>query len=57
MKLWQIGLILFILAGLINTILINAAIGGLPRELARLSILVGLVLLTVGLVKRKKRIS
>ena len=54
MKLWQIGLLVFIVGGLINTVLMNAGIGGLLRELARLSVLVGLVLLAVGLIKRKK---
>lgn len=54
MKLWQIGLVIFLLAGALNAVFINLAIGGLPRELARLSILSGLVLLAVGLVKREK---
>ena len=53
MKLWQIGLLVFLLAGALNAIFINLSITGLPRELARLSVLVGLVLLVVGLIKRK----
>ena len=55
MTLWQIGLVIFIAAGAINAVLINLQIGGLPRELARLSILTGLVILIVGLFKRKKK--
>ena len=54
MTLWQIGLLIFILGGLINTLLMRASVGGLPRELARLSILIGLIVLVVGLFKRKK---
>jgi len=37
MKLWQLGLLVFILAGAVNAIFINFDIGSLPRELARLS--------------------
>ena len=54
MTLWQIGLLVFILGGLMNTVLMKASVGGLPRELSRLSVLVGLVILVVGLFKRKK---
>lgn len=54
MTLWQIGLLIFILGGLVNTILMKAGIGGPLRELSRLSILVGLVILILGLFRRKK---
>lgn len=54
MKLWQIGLIIFLIAGALNAIFINLNLGGLPRELARLSILIGFVLLVMGLLRRKK---
>ena len=55
MTLWQIGLLIFILAGAVNAIFINLNLGGLPRELARLSVLIGLGLLVVGLLKRRKK--
>lgn len=54
MKLWQIGLIVFILAGALNAVFLNLDIGGLPREPARLSVLMGLGILVFGLIKRKK---
>jgi hypothetical protein len=54
MTLWQIGLIIFIASGVINTVLMNLEIGGILRELTRLSVLVGLVLFAVGLFRRKK---
>jgi len=53
MKLWQKGLIIFIVGGVINTILIQAEIGGILRELARLSVIVGLGVLVFGLIKKK----
>ena len=55
MKFWQIGLIIFLLAGAVNAVFVNFDVGGLPRELARLSILAGLAIFIVGLIKRKKR--
>jgi hypothetical protein len=54
MKLWQLGLLIFILSGALNAVFLNFSVGGLPRELARLSILTGAILLVVGLIKRKK---
>ena len=54
MTLWQIGLVVFLLAGAVNAVFLNLDIGGLPRELARLSVLVGLVILVVGVIRRKK---
>ncbi len=54
-QLWQIGLIVFILGGLINSVLIRAGVGGILRELMRLSVLAGLVLFVIGLIKRSKR--
>ena len=54
MTLWQIGFLVFILAGVVNAVFVHFDIGGPLRELARLSILIGLVLFIVGLFKRKK---
>lgn len=54
MNLWQIGLIVFILGGLANTLLMHSGIGGILRELTRFSILAGLVLFLIGFAKRKK---
>ena len=51
--LWKMGLIVFLAGGLINTIFLHVAIGGILRELARLSVLVGLGMLIAGLFKRK----
>ena len=51
--LWQIGLALFILGGLLNTVLIKAGIGGIPRELSRFSVLAGVVLLIIALIKKR----
>ena len=54
MTLWQIGLLVFILAGAVNALFLNFDVAGLPRELGRLSVLIGLVILVVGLIRRKK---
>lgn len=54
MTLWQIGLVVFILAGALNAVFVNFDVGGLPRELARLSVLIGLVISVVGVIQRKK---
>ena len=54
MTLWQKGLLIFFISGLINTVLINANVGGIPRELMRLMILMGLAIFIVGLFRRKK---
>lgn len=54
MKLWQIGLIIFILSGIINAIWINLSVGGIIRELTRLSAIVGIFIFFMGLVRRKK---
>lgn len=53
MKLWQKGLLVIVLGGLLNTVFMKAGIGGLLRELSRLSVFVGLAILIVGLVRRK----
>lgn len=55
MTLWQIGLLIFIVGGIINSILVHYSIGGPIRELMRLSVLVGLALFVWGLFKRKKK--
>lgn len=55
MPLWQIGLILWILAGLANAALIHFGVGGILRELMRLAVLAGLVLFIAGLIVRKKK--
>ena len=53
MKLWKKGLLIFVMAAMVNTLLMKAGIGGLVRELARLATLAGLVVLAVGLFRRK----
>jgi len=53
MKLWQKGLIVIILGGLLNTVFMRAGIGGILRELSRLSVFVGLAILLIGLIRRK----
>ena len=55
MTLWKIGLFIFVLAGLINSVLVHSDIGGPLREFMRLSVLAGLVLFIIGLFKRKKQ--
>lgn len=55
MTLWQIGLLIFILSGIISSFLVHFSIGGPIRELARLSVLIGSVIFIVGLFKRKKQ--
>jgi hypothetical protein len=54
MTLWKFGLILLIAGGTINAVLINLEIGGILRELTRLSIIVGFILFVFGLLRRKK---
>ena len=54
MSLWQIGLLIFLVAGAVNSLLVRFDVGGIPREFARLSVLVGLVVFITGLIKRKK---
>ncbi len=54
-QLWQVGLIIFILVGLINSVLIRAGIGGILRELVRLTVLAGLILFAIGLIKRSRK--
>lgn len=53
MKLWKKGLLIVIIGGLINTILMKNGIGGIGRELARLSILIGFAIFFIGLFRRK----
>lgn len=53
MSLWQIGLIVFIVGLLTNTVFMSVGIGGLLRELSRLSVFVGLGIFVIGLVRRK----
>ncbi len=54
MTLWQIGLTIFILGGVINSVLVHYSIGGPIRELMRFSVLIGLALFVWGLCNRKK---
>jgi len=54
MKLWQIGLLVFVLAAFLNGVLINFHIGGILRELMRLVVLIGLLTFIIGLMKRTK---
>lgn len=55
MKLWQKGLIVFIIGLVLNTILMNLGVGGLLRELTRLTAIVGLILLIIGLFSLLRR--
>jgi hypothetical protein len=54
MKLWQTGLIVLILGWLVNTAFMQAGIGGILRELARLITIIGLILLVIGLLRRNR---
>lgn len=54
MKLWKKGLIVIVAGIVINTLLMNLGVGGIIRDLVRLSVLVGLGMLLIGLVRRKK---
>ncbi|MFA4982220.1 MAG: hypothetical protein WC592_07130 [Candidatus Omnitrophota bacterium] len=52
------GILLFIIGGLINTVLMKNNIVGIPRDLIRLITLIGLMLIPVGVVQKiiaKKR--
>ena len=51
MKLWQTGLLTIIISGLVNAVLIQNEIGGVLRELMRLTVLAGFALLVVGIFK------
>lgn len=53
MKLWQLGLVIFVTGGAVKAILMNVGVGGILRELTRLTVITGLVLVVVGLVRRK----
>ncbi len=53
MKLWKKGLIVFIVGVILNMLFMNLGIGGLLREGSRLTSLIGLVVLVVGLVTKK----
>ena len=52
MKLWKIGLLTFILGGLLNAVLIKNEIGGIVRELIRLIILTGVALFIGGIARK-----
>ena len=51
MKLWQKGLLTIFLGALTNAVLIKYEIGGLVRELARLTVLGGFGLVIWGVIK------
>ncbi len=53
MKLWQKGLIVIVAGIVINTLLMNLGVGGIIRDLVRLSVFVGLGMLLIGLVRRR----
>ena len=55
MKLWHLGLLLVLLASLLNGLLIQYQITGLLREFMRLLILTGLVLFLLGLIQSFRR--
>ncbi len=52
MKLWQKGLLVFLIGGIINAVLIKYGVGGIVRELMRLVILAGLGIMIYGFIKR-----
>jgi len=53
-KITKAGIITVIIAGLINSILVNIGIEGMVREVARLSIIAGIVILLFGLFYKRK---
>lgn len=53
-KLWKIGLLTVLLGGLVNAVLMQNQIGGLIRELTRLTIWIGFFLLIFGIFKKNK---
>lgn len=46
------GILLFIFGGLINTILMKNNVTGIPRDLMRLIIIIGLVLIPIGIIRK-----
>ncbi len=46
------GLIVFILGFIVNTALMLIGVGGIVRELARLAVIVGIVMIIFGMVKK-----
>jgi len=55
MKLWHLGLLIVLLASLLNGLLVQYQIGGLLREFMRLLILTGLALFCFGLIQSFRR--
>ena len=53
-KLIKAGIIIVVIAGLTNAVLVNAGIGGIVREVARLSIIAGIAILLFGLFYKRK---
>ena len=53
MKLWKKGLIVFIIGLFLNTVFMNLGFGGILHELTRLTTIIGLILLVLGLLRRK----
>lgn len=49
------GLIILIISFILNAVLVQLQIGGLVRELARLGVIVGLVMIIISWFKSKKR--
>lgn len=54
-KLIKLGILILIVTGLINAILINSNIGGIVRELVRLTIVAGLATIVFGLLHKRKK--
>ncbi len=53
-KFVKLGIIILIIAGLINAILVNSNIGGMVREMTRFTILAGLAIVVFGLFHKRK---
>ena len=54
-KIWIVGLVIIFGGSLINGLLIRNEIGRLIREAACLTILVGIVILIIGLIRKLKK--
>ena len=54
-SLWLYGLILIVVASLVNGLLMSQGIGSIVRELARLSILIGVGLFIFGIIRNLRK--
>jgi len=54
----KIGILFFIIGGLVNTVLMKNNIAGIPRDLIRMVTLIGLIMIPIGIASKitvKKR--